>query len=70
MKDLIPLADLHPDQLLTDEQASEFLTTPKTTLSVWRTRKSVNLPYVKFGKNVRYRVKDLIAFMDANTVRG
>ncbi len=61
------LSNLHPDQLLDDATTSEFLTIPKATLAVWRARKNVTLPYVKLGKNVRYRVRDLIDFIEQQT---
>ena len=61
------LHDLHPDQLLDAETAGKFLTIPQATLAVWRTRKNVTLPYIKLGKNVRYRVGDLIDFIAAQT---
>lgn len=61
------LNDMNPDQLLDTATASAFLTIPEATLAVWRVRKNVMLPYVKLGKNVRYRVRDLIEFIEAQT---
>jgi hypothetical protein len=37
------------------------------TLKMWR-RKGIGPPYVKFGNRVRYRVRDLDAWLDAHTV--
>lgn len=61
------LNDLNPDQLLDIATTSAFLTIPEATLNIWRVRKNVKLPYVKLGKNVRYRVRDLIEFIEAQT---
>lgn len=61
------LQDLNREQLVDDVVAGKFLSVKTSTLSVWRTRKNVALPYVKVGKNVRYRVGDLIDFIASNT---
>lgn len=54
--------------LLTPEQAAEFLSTTPGTLSVWRCTRRYDLPYVKVGRAVRYRLSDLEAFIAARTV--
>jgi predicted DNA-binding transcriptional regulator AlpA len=58
------------DALLNDAQAASALglTNPKT-LAVWRSTKRYNIPYVKIGRIVRYRSKDLQAFLESHTVR-
>ena len=57
-----------PTNLVTPEQAADFLGTTPGNLAVWRCERRVNLPYCKVGKCVRYRVEDLIAFVDAGRV--
>lgn len=50
---------------LTPKQASEFLQVPEDTLAIWRCNNRVRLPYFKLGRSVRYRLKDLQAFIDS-----
>lgn len=54
------------DILLNREQAAEFLACKPSTLALWKTTKRYPLPYVKIGKNVRYRLSDLKAFIKQN----
>lgn len=57
------------DALLNDTQAAIVLglTNPKT-LAVWRSTQRYDIPYVKYGRIVRYRLKDLRAFLDSSVV--
>lgn len=57
-----------PDQLLTRKEAAEFLGTTEGTLAVWASTKRYKLSYVKLGRSVRYRMSDLIRFLEENTV--
>lgn len=57
-----------PDRLLTQDEAAELLAVEPQTLSVWRANKRYGLPYVKVGRNVRYRYADLLAFIESRTV--
>ncbi len=54
--------------LLTREQAAEFLNICPQTLSVWKCTQRYNLPVVKVGRCVRYRLSDLQAFIERNVV--
>ena len=53
------------NELLTEPQAAAYLglKNPKT-LAVWRSKKKYPLTYVKYGRTVRYRRKDLEAFIE------
>ena len=53
------------NELLTEVQAAAYLglKNPKT-LAVWRSKKKYPLTYVKYGRTVRYRRKDLEAFIE------
>jgi excisionase family DNA binding protein len=51
--------------LLDEKQAAEHLTVSPGTLSVWRSTGRYNLPFVKVGRMVRYRLTDLDAWLDA-----
>jgi predicted DNA-binding transcriptional regulator AlpA len=52
-----------PASLLDEKQAAEHLTVSPGTLSVWRSTGRYNLPFVKIGRMVRYRVSDLDAWI-------
>lgn len=51
-------------ELLDDKQAAAYLTTTPGTLGVWRSTGRYNLPFVKVGRNVRYRRADLDAWLE------
>lgn len=55
-------------ELLTREQAAEYLGITSRTLAVWACVKRYNLPYVKVGRLVKYRLADLDAFIARRTV--
>ncbi len=57
----------HPPSQVSDKQAAEVLGAKKTTLAVWRSTGRYNLPFVKVGRLVRYRVSDLAAFLARRT---
>ena len=54
-------------ELLTPREAAQFLGLSAGTLAIWRCRKRYGLAYVKVGSRVRYRLRDLQAFIDAGT---
>lgn len=47
---------LHPDPLLTEQQAAEVLGVKPGTLQVWRCTRRYGLPFVKVGRLVRYPI--------------
>ncbi len=51
-------------QLLNDREAAKFLGVSEQTLAVWRCTKRYNLKYLKIGRCVRYRLIDLVQWMD------
>ena len=53
-------------QLLNEKQTAEALGLSVKTLRSWRLR-GVQLPYIKLGKSVRYRVSEIEAYLEANT---
>ena len=59
---------LPASQLLTRDQAAEFLGVRPQTLAAWLCRRRYALPVVRVGRLVRYRLSDLEAFLDARTV--
>jgi excisionase family DNA binding protein len=53
--------------MLTTEQAADYLGVKPETLGVWRCRRRYSIPYVKVGRNVRYRKADLDRFLRSRT---
>jgi hypothetical protein len=64
-----PLARQSESDLLDERLAAEYLSLRPGTLSVWRCTKRYPLRYIKLGARVRYRRRDLDAFLEARTVR-
>jgi len=55
-------------ELLTPDQAAAYLDLKEQTLAVWRSTRRYGLRYIRVGRNIRYRKRDLDAFLDARTV--
>lgn len=53
--------------LLTRQEAATYLGCKPNTLALWKCTKRYSLPYVKIGKNIRYKLSDLREFIDKNT---
>lgn len=54
-------------QLLTRDEAAEYLGVKSNTLAIWHTTGRYGLPLVKVGRAVRYRLADLEAFLERRT---
>ena len=65
MKKIMP-SHCYDDPLLTRKEAAEVLDCKESTLALWKCTKRYPLPYVKIGKNVRYRLSDLKKFIERN----
>ena len=52
------------NKLLTRQEAADFLGVKKSTLAVWACNKRYDLPVVKVGRLCKYRMSDLIKFID------
>ena len=60
--------DALPDShLLAPTEAGATIGVEASTLSVWRSTGRYNLPFVKSGRKVFYRVGDLKAFLERRT---
>ena len=57
-------------ELLTREQAAEYLHLSPQTLATWASEGRYGLPFVKCGRLVRYRRTDLDEFLSARTRDG
>jgi len=55
------------DKFLNPPEAADFLTVQPQTLAKWR-MDGRNLPYIKVGRSVRYKLSDLQAFIEKQTV--
>ena len=54
-------------ELMDDKAAAAVLDVTPGTLSVWRSTGRYALPFVKVGRNVRYRRSDLLAWLEKRT---
>lgn len=54
--------------LMTAEEAAEYLNVEVQTLAVWRCHKTYDLPYIKVGRRIRYRKADLDAWIESRRV--
>jgi hypothetical protein len=57
----------NPPAHLNDKQSADALGVQPTTLAVWRSTGRYNLPYIKVGRLVRYRISDLAEFLARRT---
>lgn len=55
-------------ELLTRDEAAKYLGVTPCTLAIWASVKRYDLPYVKIGRLVKYRLKDLDAFIARRTI--
>ena len=62
------MIDLGGNRLLSRKEAAEFLGVKVITLAVWKSSKRHNIPVVKVGRLVRYRIGDLLDFIEKRTI--
>lgn len=55
--------------LVDERQAATLLGVSPGTLAVWRSTGRYSIPFVKIGRNVRYRKGDLDAWIESRTRR-
>jgi excisionase family DNA binding protein len=53
--------------LISPEEAARILGVSIGTLTVWRSTGRYNLPFVKVGARVKYRLEDIDAFIERRT---
>lgn len=56
------------NKLLTRQEAADFLGVSKGTLEVWSSTKRYPLPVVKIGHLAKYRMSDLLNFIEGRTI--
>lgn len=57
----------NPPVQVDDRQAADMLGVKTSTLAVWRSTGRYNLPFLKVGRLVKYRVSDLAEFLARRT---
>jgi len=56
------------NQLYTTKEAAQFLRVNVQTLANWRAGQgTVDIPFIKIGKSVRYRHRDLVQFIESRS---
>ena len=50
--------------LLTTTDVADITGNTVSTIATWRCTRKVNIPYIKIGKTVRYRLSDVLAFIN------
>jgi Helix-turn-helix domain len=65
----MPLNDapIESEVLLREQDAADLLSLSVRTLQSWRIRMA-GPPFVQVGRAIRYRRRDLIAWIEANTI--
>ena len=57
-----------PPELLTREEAAEYLGVKPQTLGAWKTSGRYNLPMIKVGRLCKYRREDLDRWLASRTI--
>ena len=58
------------EKLLNESEAADLLGLRSQTLSLWRSTKRYDLPFIRVGRAIRYRLRDIAAFLERRTVGG
>jgi len=53
--------------LIDSQETAEILGISKSALEVWRTTGRYKLPFIKVGRNVRYRRSDVLQWLESRT---
>ena len=56
--------------IVNTSEASMLICTPEKSLIKWRSTGEHNIVFIKIGRNVRYRTKDLREWIEAHVVGG
>ena len=57
-------------RMLTQKEAAQIIGVSVHTLEMWRWQKTYPLPYLKIGTLVRYRMRDIDAFLETRRMPG
>ena len=64
------MQDSQDDELLTEQEAADFLKVKRNTLTIWRADGRTDPPYLRVGRLIRYYRRDLRLWLDKNSVGG
>lgn len=64
-----PAPSNNPNRLLTEKEVEAEYGINHRTLQAWRVRRSDGIPWVSLGRAVRYRVKDIEAYLESKIRR-
>ncbi len=56
------------DEFLNTAETATYLRIKENTLDVWRCTKRYDLPYVKIGRRVYYRLNDIQKFVESRVM--
>lgn len=59
---------LDRNELMEPETLAKYLGITVYTLAAWRVHRRMDLPYIKVGRMVRYRVRDVLDFLGRRLV--
>lgn len=55
--------------LLSNTEAANLLKISPATLTVWRAERRYNIPFIKVGRCVRYRLSDVEDWLEARQIK-
>lgn len=55
------------EKLLSQSEIANYLGTTVPTLNTWRATRKYDIPYIKFGNNIKYRLSDVNSWLDKQT---
>jgi predicted DNA-binding transcriptional regulator AlpA len=58
---------MNTDRLLNDQETSQLIGRARQTLANDRSARR-GLPYIKIGRSIRYRLSDVLAFIEARRI--
>jgi hypothetical protein len=61
---------INDDLIIDTSEAAILIHTPEKSLIKWRSTGEHNIPFIKIGRNVRYRTKDLRIWIEAHIQGG
>ncbi len=61
---------INDDLIIDTSEAAILIHTPEKSLIKWRSTGEHNIPFIKIGRNVRYRTKDLRVWIEAHIQGG
>jgi hypothetical protein len=61
---------LNDDLIVNTQEAAQLIRTPEKSLIKWRSTGEHNIPFIKIGRNVRYRTADLRKWIEAHVKGG